>query len=207
MRNTQSKYLFITALALAAIPGIAAAMDDSTAGERTLLTPAGEYFLVGGGLTNFADADLRDSFNVGGAWEARIGYGSRFFVGGELAYVGSARGADQFGFDLLSNGGEAVVRLQYPYLVGSWLLEPFAFGGIGWNHLSIRDADPGMPDSDNIGVIPFGAGLSAGYRGLLVDARFTYRPTFSDEELRLTNNGTVGNLQSWAITASVGYEF
>jgi hypothetical protein len=164
---------------------------------------------VGGGVTKFADEALRDSFDIGGSWEARVGYGSRFYVGGELAYVGATRGADLFGFGrgLTSNGGEAVVRLQYPAMAGGWLLEPFAFGGIGWSHLFIRDADPGMNDSDDIGVVPFGAGVTAGYRGLLLDARFTYRPTFSDQDLVLSTNGTAGNLQSWGIMASIGYEF
>jgi hypothetical protein len=204
MRDRSWQIGLVSALALAAVPGIASA-KDSMSESRMLLTPAGEYVLLGGGVTNFTNQAVRDSFNMGGAWEARVGYGTRFFVGGELAYLGVARGADTFGSNLLSNGGEAVVRLQYPADAGGWLIEPFAFGGIGWNHLFLKDATP--KDSENIGVVPFGAGLTAGYGGLLLDARFAYRPTFNDQDIVLSTTGTPGNLQSWAITASIGYEF
>jgi hypothetical protein len=46
-----------------------------------------------------------------------------------------------------------------------------------------------------------------GYRGLLFDARFAYRPTFSDTDLALARNGSQDGLQNWAATASIGYEF
>ena len=206
MRDRSWQFGLLTALALA-VPGIASA-KDSMSESRMLLTPPGEYVLLGGGVTNFTNQAVRDSFNnIGGAWEARVGYGTRFYVGGELAYLGVARGADRIGSNLLSNGGEAVVRLQYPADAAGWLIEPFAFGGIGWNHLFLKDATPGTTGSGDIGVVPFGAGLTAGYGGLLLDARFSYRPTFNDKDLVLSSTGTAGNLQSWAVTASIGYEF
>ena len=52
-----------------------------------------------------------------------------------------------------------MLRLQYPYVTGSWLVEPFAFGGIGWSRLSLRDAPPALEDTDDVGVVPFGGGL------------------------------------------------
>jgi hypothetical protein len=99
-----------------------------------------------------------------------------------------------------------VLRLQYPYEAGAWLVEPFAFGGIGWSRLSLEDGPPGVRGDDDVGVVPFGAGLTLGYRGLLVDARFTYRATF-DEDLALAAAGGDADLQGWAVGASIGYEF
>lgn len=194
----------ISALAAASVPGIAAAADRMAGSQG--YTPLGAYFLAGGGVTNFAKDTLRDSFNLGGAWDLRVGIGSRYFVGGELAYVGSARGGEGVGFDLLNNGAEAVVRVQYPYTTSGWLIEPFAFGGIGFTRVTFVD-DPTDRDGSSIGTIPFGAGIMAGYRHLLFDARFTYRPAFSDDNLIISRTGSPENLHSWAVMASVGYEF
>ncbi len=157
-------------------------------------------------MTEFTEDAVKDRFDVGGTWDLRLGFGSRFYVGGELAYVGSALGADGTGSDLLSNGAEAVVRVQYPYVTKGWLVEPFAFGGIGWSNLSLRDAAPGLKDSDDVGVVPFGAGVTVGHGHLLLDARFTYRTSF-DEDLALAVGEGPASLERWAVGASVGYEF
>ena len=204
MQRANWKFALIAGALAVGVPGIASA-DDAMADMRGY-TPVGAYFLAGGGVTNFANQALRDSFNVGGAWDLRLGIGSRYFLGGELAYVGSARGGDGVGYNLLNNGGEAVVRVQYPYTAGGWLIEPFAFGGIGFTRLTFVD-DPTDRTGENIGTIPFGAGLTAGYRHLLFDARFTYRPAFSDGDVVLARTGVQENLHSWAVMASIGYEF
>jgi hypothetical protein len=193
-------------LALAAAPGSAGAADWGRADSIDLVTPLGEYVLVGGGVIDFTEEDVKDRFDVGGSWDLRLGIGSRFFVGGELAYVGWSRPADGAGSDLLSNGAEAVLRLQYPYATGSWLVEPFVFGGVGWSRLSLRDAAPGLQDSDDVGVVPFGAGVTLGYRRLLLDARFTYRTSF-DEDLALATTERPADLEQWGVSAAVGYEF
>jgi hypothetical protein len=127
-------------------------------------------------------------------------------VGAELAYVGTLRQASGSDSDLLSNGAEAILRLQYPYATGTWRVTPFAFGGIGWSRVSLRDAEPGIPDSDDVGVVPFGAGLTLGYGRFLVDARFTYRTGF-DEDLALAAGERPASLEQWGVGASVGYEF
>lgn len=191
-----------TVLAAAPTPGSAAGGDE----PRGLLTGLGEYFLVGGGVTDFSDGGLRDRLDTGGSWDARAGIGSRFYVGGEVAYVGSLRSFKGSDTDLTTHGAEAIVRLQYPYTTSGWLLEPFAFGGIGWSHLSLRKAPAGVKDSEDIGVVPFGAGVTVGYRRLLLDARFTYRSTFNDE-VALAPGGTSSDLSNWTVGASIGVEF
>jgi hypothetical protein len=206
MFAARSRFAFVAGLALAAAPGIASAGEWGAAGSSGLMSPLGEYVLVGGGVTDFTEDAVKNRFDMGGAWDLRLGIGSRVFVGGEVAYVGWLRAADGAGSDLLSNGAEAVVRLQYPYATGSWLVEPFVFGGIGWNHVSLRDAAPGLEDSDEIGVVPFGGGVTLGYNRLLFDARFTYRTSF-DDDLALAVTEGPADLEQWGVTAAVGYEF
>jgi hypothetical protein len=208
MRAERWRLTSLAALALAAaLPatGSARAPEGSDT-DGDLLTKLGEYFLVGGGVAGFTERSLDDQFDVGGTWDARLGVGSRFYVGGEVAYVGSAMDADGPGSDLLANGVEGVLRLQYPYLAGRWLVEPFAFGGVGYSRLSLRDEPPGVEKSDGVGVVPFGGGVTLGYEGVLLDVRFTYRTHFS-EDLALRAGERAANLESWAAGASVGYEF
>jgi hypothetical protein len=205
MHAARSWFAFIAG-ALLAVPGIGNAQGFGADGSRSMLTPLGAYVLFGGGVTDFTDKAVKDRFEVGGTWDLRLGLGNRSYVGGEVAYVGSALNAAGSGSDLVANGAEGVLRLQYPYVTGSWLVEPFAFGGIGWSHLSVRDAAPGLADSDDVGVVPFGGGLTVGYERLLFDARFTYRASF-DEDLALGVTEAPADLQQWAVSASIGYQF
>jgi hypothetical protein len=207
MQGAGSKIVYAVALLLAAAPGVGGAQNWRTAeSSQGLMTRYGEYLLLGGGVTDFTEDALKDGFDVGTTWDLRVGFGSRFFVGAEAAYVGSFRGADGPGSDVLTNGAEGVIRLQYPYVRGAWLIEPFAFGGLGFSRLSVRDAPPGVEDSDDLGVVPFGAGLTLGYGRFLVDARFTYRSTFA-EDLQVAGAGGSPSLDQWAVGASIGYEF
>jgi hypothetical protein len=196
----------LAAGALLAVPGIGSAQGYGADGPSGALSPLGAYVLFGGGVTDFTDKAVKDRFDVGGTWDLRLGVGNRRYVGAEVAYVGSALNAVRGGSDLVANGAEGVLRLQYPYVTGSWLLEPFAFGGIGWSHLSLRDAPAGLRDSDDVGVVPFGGGITVGYERLLFDARFTYRASF-DEDLALGVSQAPADLQQWAVSASIGYQF
>jgi hypothetical protein len=203
MNAAGSKFAFVSGLMLIAAPGIAnAGMDDWRHSNLNGLL----YILAGGGVTDFTESTVRDRFSLGGTWDLRVGLANRFFVGGELAYVGSTRNIDTTESNLLSNGAEAVVRLQYPHVAGDWLLEPFVFGGIGWNRVFIQDAAPGLLDNDDIGMVPFGGGVMLGYGRFLLDARFTYRAAF-DENLALALNEAPAKLRQWGVSASVGYEF
>ncbi len=215
MQAAWSKLVLVTGLLLALVPRIGHA-DDPPAAEthlpvaesRGLLTPFGEYFLLGGGATNFIDNAVKSSVDVGGTWDLRLGFGSRFFVGAEAAYVGSARNST-LGSSLVTNGLEGVIRVQYPYVTGDWLIEPFGFGGAGWTHLKINSValnTPALQDSDDVFVIPLGGGLTVAYDHFLFDGRFTYRQTFNESLVRAAD-GTPASLKNWAVTASVGYEF
>lgn len=218
MQSTWSKLALVAGLALGSVPAIARADGAAMASAATsqirqgaapsenLLTPFGEYFLAGGGVTNYIDGAVRNEVDVGGTWDVRLGFGSRFYVGGEAAYVGSARQSGSLGSNLVTNGVEGVVRLQYPFVTGEWLVEPFAFGGAGWTHFELNSPTAGVQSTDDVLVVPFGAGVAVAYDHFLFDARFTYRETF-DEALLRTAVAAAPNLASWAVTASLGYEF
>lgn len=206
MRDATWRSAWVAVVVLAAVPGAASAEGWGEPGSARLASPLGEYLLLGGGVTDFSKKSVKDQFDVGGTWGARLGLGSRSWVGAEVAYVGLAANASGSGSDLLANGAEGVLRLQVPYAPGSWLVEPFAFGGIGWSHVSLRDAPAGLKGSDDIGVVPFGGGLTVGKGGWLLDARFTYRTNFS-EDLALRVGEAPATLDRWAVSAAVGYEF
>lgn len=98
--------------------------------------------------------------------------------------------------------------MGYPYVTGDWLIEPFGFGGAGWTHLRINNLarSVGVHDSDDIFVMPVGAGIMLAYNHFLFDGRFTYRQSFNESLIR-NADGTAASLRNWAVTASLGYEF
>jgi hypothetical protein len=195
-----SKLTCIAGMLLVSAPAITFAADMGG------ITPTGQYLILGGGVTDFYESDVKDRVDVGGTWDLRLGLGTRSILGAEVAYVGGARNAEGFGDNLLSNGAEGVLRLQYPFGNGTWRLAPFAFGGIGWSRLDVDNALGISDESDDVGVVPFGAGLMLEYGALVLDTRFTHRETFS-EDLIEGPDGDAASLRSWAVTASVGYAF
>jgi hypothetical protein len=209
-RGKLSRFTLLTGLLIGFLPAVAAAdgweSPPSSTWANELLTPYGEYFLVGGGLTNYFDRAVRDRVDLGGTWDLRLGIGNRFFVGAEAAYIGSALKAGGLGTNLVTNGAEGVLRIQYPYATGRWLIEPFAFGGAGWTHFDINSARVGQRGSDDVFETPVGGGVMLAYGHFLFDGRFTYRQTYS-ENLIQARDGTLASLKSWGVTASAGYEF
>ena len=213
MNAVLSRVAVVMGFALLAAPRIASAESSEIGVDARprLLTEYGETFHLAGGVTNFIEDKARNMTDVGGVWEARLGFGSRFYVGGELAYVGSARKIRATGIDstLAGNGIEGDLRINYPYATGKWLVEPFAFGGIGWSHVTVNGLGNDtalMKASNDIAVVPVGAGVAVGYDHIQLEGRFTYRQTFNEDLVRGPDGGN-GSLKSWAAGASVGYEF
>jgi hypothetical protein len=193
------------------------AAETSTSPSRAPFTQVGVTLGIGGGVTNFTGSEMNAAVDVGGSWEVRSTIGTRLFLAGELAYVGSRRNISLPGVTtanadkphVFSHGFEGALRAQYPYVTGSWLIEPFAFGGLGWTHLGIDGtvpSDSALRTSDDILVVPFGAGLSAIWNNIFIEGRFTYRATFN-EDLLAKADGTAVGMSNWAAGALVGYEF
>lgn len=183
-------------------------------GEENIVSKVGISVQAGGGVTNFSTKEARDTTKLGGSWEARVVAGTRSVVALEGAYVGTARGLTTSGISsdatLMSHGAEAALRLNLPILVSRTLIEPFAFGGVGWARYSLTNEGTNtssVASVDDIGTIPFGAGLAVSYRQFVADARFTYRGAFSDETLIGLASGGHASLQSWNVGVQLGYEF
>jgi hypothetical protein len=173
-------------------------------------TPIGVGVLVGGGFQDFSNGTLRSMTGNGGYWNARAVVGTRQLVGFEAAYVGDARSIAGLGLSgdsrLMSNGLEGALRLNLPLAQGPSLLEPFAFVGLGWAHYQVSGNNAATSDvasSDDVMTVPYGAGLELAYRGLMADARFTYRQTYYNNLLGAGG----GNLNNWGVGGLIGFEY
>jgi len=170
----------------------------------------GAGMLLGGGVQDFAQSNVRGMTGTAGYWNARLVFGTRQFVGFEAAYVGSAQSINALGLAsdavLVSNGAEGAVRINIPIVRRATLMEPFVFGGAGWSRYHIaRSAQnrSSLASNDDIVAIPYGAGFAASYRNFMVDARFTYRSTFYNDMLRTTGD----RLDNWSAGGQLGFEF
>ena len=106
---------------------------------------------------------------------------------------------------LLANGVEGTLRLNIPIITRATLLEPFAFGGIGYSHYNVTNTasvSASVADTDNVMTVPFGGGFAVGYRAFMADARFTYRQTYYNDLLRAGSN-----LNTWGVSGQIGVAF
>jgi hypothetical protein len=172
--------------------------------------PVGMAVLIGGGFQDFSNDTLRSMTGSGGYWNARLLFGTRQPIGVEAAYVGDARSISGLGLSsnsrLMSNGAEGALRLNLPIAQGASLVEPFAFVGLGWAHYQVSGNNTATSDlaaSDDVLTLPYGAGLELSYRGLMADARFTYRQTYYNN---LLGSGG-GDLNNWGVGALIGFEY
>jgi opacity protein-like surface antigen len=211
--NTRTIFLGTALAAALSGPALAQTNENTVSTSAAVpVKPTGFGLQLGGGVTGFSRQDARDRFGTGGYWDVRGILGTDSYLGAELAYVGSARDANASGLTgnaaLLANGAEAVARANLPLQAGSVRVEPFLFGGVGWTYYSIVNSDSNassIKDNANAFVVPFGAGLSATYDHLMLDARFTYRAVF-DDDLVARGNGDSLDLQNWAVGLTLGYQ-
>ncbi|MDP2340426.1 MAG: hypothetical protein Q8O67_05685 [Deltaproteobacteria bacterium] len=191
--------------------------NDNEKIENALITPAGVYGFLGGGVSNFTESSPESATQVGGYWDARVGIGTRSILGAEVAYVGSARDISALGLAsdavLISNGLEGVARLNVPITPTNTdvLIEPYTFGGVGWNRFDVASASPNtssIEDVDNVMTVPLGIGLAVGFSGLTLDARATYRHTLgSDLVASSSSSFSDSSLNSLGLGAALGFEF
>jgi hypothetical protein len=202
----------LLALGIASSAHAAEIMRSDASLPDRMVTDAGAAIQVGGGAVGFTQTDTEDQVNTGGIWDVRGIYGTRSFVAGELAYVGSARAIDNPNIDgtLVSHGAEAAVRLNAPITgfdeQNDALIEPYAFGGVGWANYNVvgDDGASNLANNDGVFAVPVGIGVAGVYQGALLDLRLTYRPTFGSETGGNTDDSALSNV---AFTASVGGEF
>jgi hypothetical protein len=170
----------------------------------------GAAVLLGGGFEDFTNSAVRSMTGGGGAWNARFVAGTRQFVGMEAAYVGAARSINTLGLandtSLVNNGLEGNLRVQVPVPVGRSLIEPFGFGGVGWQHYSLTNTAANTSDllnNDDVLTLPVGGGLEYSYAMFMADARFTYRYTYYNNLFPVTGE----KLNNWGVGGNIGVEF
>lgn len=183
------------------------------------VTDFGAAVTVGGGVTNFTQSNLNDATSAGGYWDVRGSLGTRSIVGVEAAYHGNSRDIAAIGLRdetfLVGNGLEGALRLNAPLTFEqndvAVLVEPFAFGGIGWTRYNLFNEGTNTSsvlDQDDVFVLPVGVGIAGSVQGVMLDARFTYRPAFGND-LVGSATGAFDNdsLSDWSLGAHVGFEF
>jgi outer membrane protein with beta-barrel domain len=170
----------------------------------------GAGILLGGGFEDFTDRNLRAMTSGGGYWNLRLLAGNRRSIGVEGSYTGAMRSINALGLGskamLMSNGVEATARINLPIVKGLSLIEPFVFGGLGWQRYSVTNTSTNTSDlanSDDVLSLPLGAGFEYAFGMFLVDARVTYRRTFFNDLLRTTE----GNQTSVGLGAQLGLMF
>jgi hypothetical protein len=170
----------------------------------------GMAIMLGGGVSDYPNNVVSNNTGVSGAWDLRLVFGTRLWFGGEIAYVGAASSINNLGLatssTLVRNGIEGLLRINAPLHAGGTLLEPYIFGGLGWNlydvNASVSTADLNV--SDNTMSVPAGLGFSVGYQGFMADIRGTYRPTYF-QQLFIAQPDTA--LTNWSADLTIGYEF
>lgn len=204
----------VAAQQIGATPDATGALDPADAGIRRQSGPGtgmGLALSLGGGVTNFVQQDANDVAGLGGSWLVRAGLGTRSLAGFEITYTGSAHDVGGEGYSpdayFVRNGVEGAVRLNAPLVGERWMFSPFATLGVGWMRYDLMNQDSGafavdVQESDNVLVVPLGAGVAAAFSGFIVDARVTFRPSFDDSFL-----GGETELDAWTAGASIGREF
>jgi len=217
---TRLKYASMLVGAALALSSTAAYAEDVYGygwHEEGLSTGVGVGVIAGVGLTGFSDSNVRNATSsVGGLWDLRVTMGSHIPIGLDVSYVGSSQTINaQLGSNsgtLLGTAVEGALRWN---ILPHSPLNPYLFGGVGWQRYDITGAafalsDAGIRDSDNLINFPAGAGLSYRDAGFIADIRGTYRWT-TDNQLILAQPLTAGSgyskMDSWEASAAAGFEF
>lgn len=178
---------------------------------RSTLFPAGMSIGVGGGVTAFADDQMREFADLAGSWEARLTLGTRRRLAIEAAYLGSVQSIDSLGLDqdamLLSSGVGGALRLN----LLTERFQPYVLGGVAWRRYDVVNANfntSSMNDEDDVLETPLGIGLSYRYEHLILDGRGVYRRVFYDDLIQTTGSGPdVPDLHNWTANLMAGFEF
>lgn len=181
--------------------------------ERRPASGIGMAVEVGGGVQDFARGQLADVTTTGGAWAVRLLIGTRWYLGGEVAYVGSANPMSFAGIDtsakLIGSGLEGALRLQLPIAMSDVsLIKPYLLGGVGWHRYDLvsgSDVIDRLTPGTNGLAVPLGGGLLFVHRRLLFDLRGAYRLGFYNNPVR-SDESSAGT-DNWSVTAHVGVEF
>jgi len=178
----------------------------------------GWALMAGGGYQDFTDSTMRSVTNGGATWDARIVGGTHSIIGFEAAYVGSARqvaglGAVTSNPAIVSNGVEGNLRLNAPIRSGASLFEPYVYGGVGYQNVSISNYSSNsaalsstFQSGDDVMTIPAGGGFAYAYKAFIADVRGGWTATFYNDLLTNDVNQS-GRLNHWNFGGQAGFMF
>jgi len=163
---------------------------------------------VGGGLEG-QTGELSRQLRPGPAWGAAVALQPLPFMGIEGAYSGATANQDTRvsggnnqglanGADIVRNGGQGAVTVLAP----TPFIQPYALGGVGFDHYQYRGSAPLFQD-DTAGRVPLGGGLKANVGNFVADARGQYNILFSDQ-VSTTAPGRGG---TYDVTLNLGARF
>lgn len=197
-------------IGIAVFLGGALVAGNAAAEEPELITEYGMSLTAGGGVAGFTDETMRDTADVGGAWDVRAALGTRSPIAIEAAYVGSAQSIQAIGLDndavLLGTGVEALARVN---VLPDEDFTPYVFAGAGWKRYDLTNVDTNtsaVSDSDDLLEIPMGVGAAYRFSGFVADVRGEFRAA-TDADLIAQDTDEEIEMHTWGATAQVGYEF
>ena len=182
-------------------------LKDAKRRSRSWTEPpskVGMELQVGGGAQGFVDQDASAVAKTGGDWTARLVVGTRSFIAGEAAYLGSAQNLDTLGVSdnavLMSNGFEGALRVNFTRSV----VQPYILGGYTWRRYTVQNTSvntSSVADADNVSAIPVGAGIAFRPGRFVIDIRATFHGAFGQELIPNANLSTLSG------NAKLGFEF
>jgi hypothetical protein len=190
------------------VANVASAQEQERKKPR-LLTPAGMGLSIGGSFSDFVQNDIRDFTTPGGGIEARYVFGTRSYIAGEAAYIGTLNGLEGLGNAvednalLMSNGVEGALRVNF--LTEEW--QPYALAGLGWRHYNVVNTDVNtsdVRDEDDAMTIPVGLGVAYRYQNIFADLRAMYKPSVFDD---ITISAQDAQLDTASASLNIGFEF
>jgi len=168
---------------------------------------------AGGGVSDFTGSAMRSETSTGGSWTVNAILGTRSYLAGEIAYIGSAQSANNLtaavsnqSLTLVGNGAQGDLRFN-TMIHSTW--QPFFFGGVAWRHYSLSSNGPVVGDisnGNNVLEVPAGLGLAAYFDEFMVDVRGDYRFSWFGSALEPVGQGT-GSLNRWDVAATIGYNY
>lgn len=179
---------------------------------RSMPRPLGMSLAVGGGVTAFADDEMREFVDLAGSWEARLTLGTRQRIAVEVSYLGSVQTIDSLGLDqdavLLSSGAGGALRLN----LLTDRFQPYVLGGAAWRRYDVVNSDfntSSVNGQDDVLETPFGIGVSYRYEPLIIDARGVYRRVFYDDLIQpeVAAGQEEPGLHTWTANLMAGFEF
>ena len=184
---------------LAATP--AWAVSPSMTRDRSVPEYANTFWL-GGGTLGFVGRE-RPTDAQATTWTARYGWSPSTAVTWEIAYQGATNVAPR---DVNDPSGVLAtfvdLDLRTNVIPMTWVY-PFFAGGIGYG--AVQQYDRGVAVGADLATVtvPLAAGVEMLFDELSLESRLQYRPTWFDQDVRLTGAGA----DSWAWMVSAGRRF